>query len=150
MKTCVMLYNLVNYCLRKSLVQKQEQQVQRTGGLCKMRKSLIAKKKKDILFLLVEEKKTSIKVNPGLKKKIQINPLDIKHSKYFTFTWQFIIFMIVCFCYVCVYVCVSVCIYERKIKKKGENKLLKYECSYFLVNTSVCFGQEIILQSFYV
>lgn len=76
-----MLYNLVNYCLRKSLVQKQEQQVQRTGGLCKMRKSLIAKKKKDILFLLVEEKKTSIKVNLGLKKKIQINPLDIKHSK---------------------------------------------------------------------
>lgn len=76
-----MLYNLVNYCLRKSLVQKQEQQVQRTGGLCKMRKPLIAKKKKDILFLLVEEKKTSIKVNLGLKKKIQINPLDIKHSK---------------------------------------------------------------------
>ena len=30
-----------------------------------MMKSLIAKKKKDILFLLVEEKKTSIKVNLG-------------------------------------------------------------------------------------
>lgn len=86
MKTCAMLYNLVNYCLRKSLVQKQEQQIQRTGGLCKMMKSLIAKKK-DILFLLVEEKKTSIKVNPGLKKRnIQTNPLDVKHSKYFTFT----------------------------------------------------------------
>ena len=52
MKTCVMLYNLVNCCLRKSLVQKQEQQIQRTGGLCRMMKSLIAKK--DILFLLVE------------------------------------------------------------------------------------------------
>ena len=84
MKTCVMLYNLVNCCLRKSLVQKQEQQIQRTGGLCRMMKSLIAKK--DILFLLVEEKKTSIKVNPGLKKRnIQTNLLDVKHSKYFTF-----------------------------------------------------------------
>lgn len=50
-----------------------------------MMKSLIAKK--DILFLLVEEKKTSIKVNPGLKKRnIQTNLLDVKHSKYFTFT----------------------------------------------------------------
>ena len=49
MKTCVMLYNLVSYCLRKSLVQKQEQQIRRTGGLCKTMKSLIAKKKRHII-----------------------------------------------------------------------------------------------------
>lgn len=85
MKTCVMLYNLANYCLRKSLVQKQEQQVQRTGGLCKMRKSLIAKKKRHVIPSC-RGKEDQHKGQPWVEKKIQINPLDIKHSKYFTFT----------------------------------------------------------------
>ena len=85
MKTCVMLYNLVSYCLRKSLVQKQEQQIRRTGGLCKTMKSLIAKKKRHVIPSC-RGKEDQHKGQPGLKKKIQTNLLDIKHSKYFTFT----------------------------------------------------------------
>lgn len=51
-----------------------------------MIKSLIAKKKKRHIIPSCRGKEDQHKGHPGLKKTIQTNPLDIKHSKYFTFT----------------------------------------------------------------
>lgn len=49
MKAWVKLYSPVNYCLRKYLVQRQEQQTLWIGGLCNMMKSPINRKKRYIV-----------------------------------------------------------------------------------------------------
>lgn len=66
MKVWVMLYNPVNYCLRKSLVQRQEEQILWVWGLCYMKKSTIINNYKKIIVPSYTGKKASIDASTGI------------------------------------------------------------------------------------